>query len=155
MGKGEAMDMGDAKILERLEAALEKLDRPVVPLSDQLWDTGDVARYFKRNPQVVRETITCQPSFPKAIRLPSKGKARAAALAQCRATGGGARCKVKAQYRNGCGAIAWGDTRYSTATGHDKETATSLAIEDCGKYTSNCKVYYGDCSLPERKWSGS
>jgi hypothetical protein len=67
--------MADAKLIEKLEAVLAKLDVPAVPLNEQLWDTGDVAHYFKRNVQVVRETITCQPSFPKAIRLPSKGKA--------------------------------------------------------------------------------
>jgi hypothetical protein len=59
-----------------LEVVEQKLDRLAVPFDDQLWDTADVARYFKRNPQVARETITCQPSFPKAIRLPSSGKAR-------------------------------------------------------------------------------
>lgn len=70
------MDMTDAKIIERLEAALEKLDRPVVPLEDQLWDNADIANYLRRTPKVVRETLTPHPSFPKAIRLPSKGKAR-------------------------------------------------------------------------------
>jgi hypothetical protein len=69
------MDTG-AVLIERLEAALERLERPAIPLSEQLWDNGDVARYLKRNPQVVRESIACLPSFPRAIRLPSKGKAR-------------------------------------------------------------------------------
>lgn len=67
--------MRETDLLEKLEAVLERLDRPVVPLSEQLWDVATVAKYFHRNPQVVRETITCQPSFPKAIRLPSKGRA--------------------------------------------------------------------------------
>lgn len=69
------MEMADTMLAQRIEVLLEKLEQKAVPLSEQLWDTSDVARYFKRNPQVVRETITCQPSFPKAIRLPSKGKA--------------------------------------------------------------------------------
>jgi hypothetical protein len=69
------MDMTEAKLFERIETLLQKLEEKAIPLSEQLWDNADVARYFKRNPQVVRETITCQPSFPKAIRLPSKGKA--------------------------------------------------------------------------------
>lgn len=59
-----------------LQAVEEKLDRLAVPLDDQLWDNADIARYLKRTPKVVREGITPQPSFPKAIRLPSKGKAR-------------------------------------------------------------------------------
>ena len=63
------------QIGSKLDAILALLDRPAVPIADQLWDTADVARYFKRNPQVVRESMTCLHSFPKAIRLPSKGKA--------------------------------------------------------------------------------
>ena len=60
----------------KLDAILALLEQPAVPLADRLWDHGDVARYFRRNPQVVRESITCVPSFPKAIRLPSKGRAQ-------------------------------------------------------------------------------
>jgi hypothetical protein len=63
------------ELLERLEAVVKRLDGPIVPLSEQLWDLAQVAHYFHRNPQVVRESMTCLPSFPKAIRLPSKGRA--------------------------------------------------------------------------------
>jgi hypothetical protein len=78
------MNATDQEIIDLLRAVLEKLEERIegslgpasLPPEDQLWDTVDVARYFKRNPQVARETITCQPSFPKAIRLPSSGKAR-------------------------------------------------------------------------------
>jgi hypothetical protein len=78
------MNAADQEIIDLLRAVLNKLEERIEgspgPASlspeDQLWDTTDVACYFKRNPQVTRETITCQPSFPKAIRLPSKGQAR-------------------------------------------------------------------------------
>ena len=62
------------ELMERVSKLIEKLDRPAVPLDDQLWDHADVARYFKRHPRTVRETITSQASFPKAIRLPSDGR---------------------------------------------------------------------------------
>lgn len=63
------------ELLQRLEAVLERLNQPAVPLSEQLWDMAAVAKYFHRNVQVVRESMACLPSFPKAIRLPSKGRA--------------------------------------------------------------------------------
>ena len=61
-------------LMERFAELIDKLDRPAVPVEDQLWDNGDVARYFKRHPRTVRESITSQPSFPKAVRLPSDGR---------------------------------------------------------------------------------
>lgn len=69
------MQTNDETLIARLEAALDRLERPVVPLEDQLWTLAEVAAYFRRNTQVVRETMTCLPSFPKAVRLPSKGRA--------------------------------------------------------------------------------
>lgn len=63
------------ELIERLEAAIARMNQPAVPLSEQLWDMAAVAAYFRRNVQVVRESMACLPSFPKAIRLPSKGRA--------------------------------------------------------------------------------
>ena len=63
------------QIGSKLDTILALRDRPAVPITDQLWDTADVAHYFKRNAQVVHESMTSLPSFPKATRLPSKGKA--------------------------------------------------------------------------------
>lgn len=70
------MDMAEAKLFERIEELLKKMEAPHVPLEDQLWDNADIAHYLRRTPKVVRETLTPLPSFPKAIRLPSKGRAR-------------------------------------------------------------------------------
>lgn len=61
--------------LERIEKLIEPSREPL-PLEDKLWDSEDVAHYLKRNTQVVRERIASLPSFPKAIRLPSSGRAR-------------------------------------------------------------------------------
>jgi hypothetical protein len=70
------MEVVDAKLYERIEILLSKLEEKAVPLEDQLWDTAEVGRYLHRSPKIVREMLACQPSFPKAIRLPSKGQAR-------------------------------------------------------------------------------
>lgn len=48
-----------------------------------LWDISTIAQYLKRDPQVVLECMACLPSFPKAIRLPTKtGKAQPLFLAE-------------------------------------------------------------------------
>jgi hypothetical protein len=85
-------------------------------------------------------------------KMSSQSTAKSAALASCRATGGGTGCKLKAIYKNGCGVIAWGDAHYSTAVGPSAEDASAAAIKDCSVHTSNCKVFYSACSLPERRW---
>lgn len=61
---------------ELLEQLLERLGEPknVVPLSAQLWDTEAISSYLKRSYSTVRDAILPQPSFPKAIRLPGKGR---------------------------------------------------------------------------------
>ena len=68
--------MTQEDLIERFDAILEKLGGPVLPLEATLWDSGEVARYFRRSLNVARESLMSQPSFPKAIRLPSRGRAQ-------------------------------------------------------------------------------
>ena len=65
--------MTESDLIEQL---VERLGQPIVPLEDQLWDTSDVARYFRRSPGYVLDTLSRQASFPRAIRLPSNTKSR-------------------------------------------------------------------------------
>ncbi|MRV72513.1 hypothetical protein GJ700_12415 [Duganella sp. FT92W] len=67
--------MSETDLIERLAAAVAEHLKPAIPLAVDLWDMAMVAAYFKRDPQVVRQTIACLPSFPKAIRLPTKTRA--------------------------------------------------------------------------------
>lgn len=80
--------------------------------------------------------------------MQSKRKAEKAAIKQCRAKGGD-RCEVELAYYNQCGVIAWGDTGYVTAGSATVPEASELAVRQCNQSTSNCRVYYADCSLPE------
>lgn len=64
------------QLIGRLDALLDQIGGPVVPLDDQLWDSADVARYLKRSVGFVQDTLTALPSFPRAYRLPSRGRAR-------------------------------------------------------------------------------
>jgi hypothetical protein len=78
------MNAADQEIIGLLRAVLDKLEERIegsagpatLPPEDQLWDTADVAHYFKRTAHYVREACLPLPSFPKAIRLPSAGRAR-------------------------------------------------------------------------------
>jgi len=70
------MDQELEQIGTKLDAVLALLEQPAVPLADQPRDNADIGSYLRRILKVVRETLTPHPSFPKAIRLPCKGKAR-------------------------------------------------------------------------------
>jgi hypothetical protein len=59
-------------LLGKLAEAVAALARPAIPLSIELWDMATIALYLKRDAQVVRERMACLPTFPKAIRIPTK-----------------------------------------------------------------------------------
>lgn len=79
----------------------------------------------------------------------SKRKAEQAALAQCRSNGGSV-CESALSYRNQCGVIAWGTSHVSTYSAETIEQASALALQACRKHTTDCQIYYADCSIPER-----
>lgn len=84
-----------------------------------------------------------------ATGMSSKRKAEKAALTLCRSDGG-AGCRIVLAYYNQCGVIAWGDQNYTGARAATIEQASQRAILTCNQATTNCRVYYADCSLPER-----
>lgn len=71
------MTSTETDILVKLTEALEKMQRPALPLSVDLWDTNGLAAYFKRSPSRVRSDIVCLPNFPRPIRLPVEGRSQA------------------------------------------------------------------------------
>ncbi len=81
----------------------------------------------------------------------SKKLANKAAIAQCRANGGGDNCKKSTfSYFNQCAAIAWGDTTYRGGGRPTLEEAKKDALHSCSNATTSCKIVYADCSLAER-----
>ena len=64
--------MRDDELIERLAEAVAERVAPAIPLAVDLWDIALIAQYLKRDPQSVRERIACLPSFPRAIRVPTK-----------------------------------------------------------------------------------
>lgn len=84
-----------------------------------------------------------------AKNMTSKRSAEKAALSQCKATGGGEECKKNIlRYFNQCAVIAWGDGSYSAQGAETIQIASDLAMQKCSSKTTNCKIYYADCSLP-------
>ena len=67
----------EIEVLTRLAEAIEKMQRPPLPLSIDLWDTNCLAAYFKRSASRVRTDIVCLPTFPRPIRLPVDGRSQA------------------------------------------------------------------------------
>jgi len=83
--------------------------------------------------------------------LRSKREAKKAATAECRARGGGEGCKyVSLTYHNQCAAMVWGNERAVTQRAETAEIASDLALRECNKLTTDCKIYYTGCSLPAR-----
>jgi hypothetical protein len=64
--------MSEVELLEKLANAINRLTKPTIPLSIDLWDVSTIAQFLKRSDSQVRERVTCLPDFPKAIRLPSQ-----------------------------------------------------------------------------------
>ena len=78
----------------------------------------------------------------------SKRQAEKAAMVKCKATGGGAECKISLRYYNQCAVIAWGDTSGMVQGAETIKIASELALQKCSVRTTNCKILYSDCSLP-------
>jgi hypothetical protein len=76
--------INEAEIIARLDLILAKLGSPAVPLDEQLWTLAEVANYFRKHLQTVRESMACLPSFPAAIRLPARAGARSHPLYNAR-----------------------------------------------------------------------
>ncbi|QWP75106.1 DUF4189 domain-containing protein [Lysobacter sp. K5869] len=83
--------------------------------------------------------------------MSSERKARQGALAQCKSKGG-ADCQIQITYSNQCGVLAWGNNKMSAARGATLEEASKMAIDECERGAgTSCKVFFSDCSLPERR----
>ena len=74
-------------------------------------------------------------------------KAKKAAIKDCRSNGG-KQCELLVEYYNQCGALVWGENRYSGHTGPVPEEVSKRALDLCAKDTSNCQIYYTGCSYP-------
>ena len=77
----------------------------------------------------------------------SPGQAEKAAAKVCHENGG-KRCELLVEYYNQCGALVWGENRYSGHTGPEPDEVSKRALDLCGEEVSNCQIYYVGCSYP-------
>lgn len=82
--------------------------------------------------------------------MKTRRSAEKTALAQCRKNGGGKTCHIELAYANQCGVIVWGDTYFETGSAETADEAEAEAAKVCGRQTSNCRLYYANCSYPVR-----
>lgn len=80
----------------------------------------------------------------------NRGDAEKAALAECRAKGGGAaECKKNLiVFGNSCGVVAWGESYVSLRSDGTRELAAQGAMTECSRHSADCQVYYSSCNLP-------
>jgi hypothetical protein len=81
--------------------------------------------------------------------MASQGVAEEMAIADCRSKGG-VNCKIEIAYRNGCTALAAGDTGHNAKAGSNVNQASQAAMKVCSAADTHCQVYYAACSLPAR-----
>lgn len=82
--------------------------------------------------------------------MKTRRAAEKTALGQCRNSGGGKTCRIELAYANQCGVIVWGDTYFETESAATSKQAEALALKACSRQTSNCSLYYANCSYPVR-----
>ena len=79
----------------------------------------------------------------------SEEQAKEVAMQDCLAQGG-IGCKLNLVYSNQCGVVVWGDTVAVSGHAQTIDKAEALAMADCNAKSTNCGLYYYDCSYPAR-----
>lgn len=79
----------------------------------------------------------------------SKADAKRAAMDDCR-TKGGDHCLLQMPFSNGCAAVVVGDSVFNVAADETVDRASQAGIQQCGKSSKNCHVYFSLCSPPVR-----
>ena len=80
--------------------------------------------------------------------IPSKTKAQKIAMSACR-TDGGKQCKITLTFANQCGAMVSGKDQVNLASGATIENAIDVAMADCQRESTNCRVFHTQCSDAE------
>ncbi len=79
-----------------------------------------------------------------------EGQASKSALQACKKKGG-TQCMVKITYHDQCAVVVTGDKVFGTSSAISVEEAARIGIDWCnGQGDTNCRLYFSDCSLPER-----
>jgi hypothetical protein len=84
--------------------------------------------------------------------LPSKRKAKKAAIAECRRRGG-EKCSVTRVFVNQCAAVVANSEMSSSVNAPSVEEAIATGMRRCSESgTADCHVYWSGCSMAKRVW---
>lgn len=89
-------------------------------------------------------------AFGYSNNWPTEHQAINEALSRCSRDAGGATCTLAQSYHDQCIALAWGQKGSNTISAPNIGQAEQLAVENCSKRTTSCKIYYSGCSYPGR-----
>lgn len=81
--------------------------------------------------------------------LISKRQAEKHAMKECKLRAKNAKTCQVFSYYNQCAVVAWGSTNYTVQGAANLDRATQLAMSDCSQRTSDCQVFYTNCSYPQ------
>jgi hypothetical protein len=81
--------------------------------------------------------------------LIGKRQAEKSAMKQCRARAKKASTCQVFSYYNQCAVVAWGTTNYTVQGAANIDRATQLAMSDCNQRSSDCQIFYTNCSYPQ------
>jgi Domain of unknown function (DUF4189) len=82
--------------------------------------------------------------------MKNQQSAEKAAIKQCRSQGGKGTCAIEVSYRDQCAVMVWGNGYGHSARAETVARASDIAPTACDRKTSNCQVYYSNCSYPVR-----
>ncbi|MEI2429441.1 DUF4189 domain-containing protein [Lysobacter yananisis] len=88
-------------------------------------------------------------AFGSSSREGSESRAEKNALATCKKQGGKT-CRIEISYHNQCVSLAAGKFKYFVRADYTLALAESNSLSKCGKEDEGCKIFYSNCSLPER-----
>jgi hypothetical protein len=120
-------------------------DQPVAPMGKQHGPA-----WASRWGAIAIDPTVSSGGIGVASDMKSQRAAEREAIKQCKKAGGSKNCELQTAYDNQCAVIVWGDTHYNTANAEDLTKASELALGQCAKKTSNCKIYYTNCTYPVR-----
>jgi hypothetical protein len=61
--------MTEPDLIDRIADAVADRIKPMFPFDVELWNVERVAAYFNRTVPILKRSITCKPSFPKAVKV--------------------------------------------------------------------------------------
>lgn len=80
----------------------------------------------------------------------SRRKAESSAIKECRAKGGGKKCKSWISFYNQCASMAAGDSKAITYRAGTADIAKREVLKGCSALTANCEIIQTVCSYPVR-----